>query len=362
MFYGGQGIRASNFAYPPSPLFSADNDSRREFSVEDVGGHIRNSFKESFGSPRMDPPDDEPPSLKKEYMEDFNPSYSQYPDPDTPAVESNLHVQGFFGGEQRLRVNAHGPIITDGFPNQYVSPESLSPSHEQYFQEPLTHDEEQYYQQTPSQRNDEYYDDAGDATPHDGEYYGENMEGPHDQYYEEDEYPNGQYYQEGPSPANGDYYQVEPPTPAAASYYEEESGPNNPRYYEDEPTYYEDAQYYQGNGQLEPEDDDNVEAEGSPFSKATYGASRPATNEDDYNGTDEKKIGLDKEDMDSHSQLDNSADFFGKDGQPERFIDTSSQPYSPHSGGLDSGKSHQSPAMRGAHEILKRNRRRRLEV
>lgn len=326
---------------------------------------MRASLRGSFGSTRMDPPDDEPPSLKKEFMDDLNPSYAEYPDPDTPAMESNAGANAFFTVDQTLRVDAHRHMIgPSGFPNQYVSPESVSPSHEQYFQETPIHDEDQYYQQTQSQGNDEYYE-ADANTPRNGEYYGDDVEGRHDQYVDESGYPvNEQYYAEGPSPVNGDYYAEEPPTPSNGSYYEDEPSANYGRHYDDAPTYYEDAQHVHNNDQLEPQGDEHADAEaaGSPNSKSTQELSRQTSGEDGYNGTDEKKFGLDTEDMDSHSQLDNSTDFLGKDGQTERFIDTSANPWSPQSGGLDSGKNHQSPAMRGAHEILKRNRRRRLEV
>jgi hypothetical protein len=336
----------------------------------DTGSYIRENVRGGFGSPlRMDPPDDEPPSLKIESMDEYNPPEAHYPDPDTPAVDSVADAQGFFNVEQSLGVDTNRHMGgLDLFPHHYVSPESVSPSHEQYFHEPPTHYEEDYYQETPLHDNGEYYK-ADESIPRNDEYDGEDPDSPRDQYHDGGaSSKNRQYFASDPSPVNHEYFEGGRPAHSNGQFYEEGPSPSSSRYYEDAPTHYEDAQSYQENGLLEPDGDEQVEARHFPHVNADYGAPKPASANDEYNGTDEKKFGLEKDDRDSHSHIENSAEFVGQDALPDRYIDTSSNPYSPmgtsvnSGGGLDSTKSHQSSAMRGAHEILKRNRRRRLDV
>ena len=101
----------------------------------DMNGHPRMDFgRESTGSLKLDPPDDEPPSLKKgsmEQIEGAEPPF--YPDPGdvmpSPG-ESALDDQAFFSvAEHPLDTPAsHAP----GGSDQYVSPESASASNQQY--------------------------------------------------------------------------------------------------------------------------------------------------------------------------------------------------------------------------------------
>jgi hypothetical protein len=322
----------------------------------------------------MDPPDDEPPSLQTESMDENNPLESYYPDPNTPAVDSIRDSQGFFGVEQTLGVDIHGQregrAGHELFPHHYVSPESVSPAHGQYFHKSPNQYDQQYYQETPLHSNGEYFGNEDSRHRHVA-YEGEYPEDPDDEYHDEGASPaNRQYYGEEPSPINNRYYEEESSALSGGQYYEE--SPTSSRYNEDAPTLYEDAQAYHDNGLLDQDgdDDSNIEVDARRFAQmnSKYGGSKPAPAIDAYNGTDEKKYGSDKDEMESHSRVEDSAEFIDKTGQQDRFIDTSANPYSPTGtsgntgGGLDSTKSHQSSAMRGAHEILKRNRRRRLDV
>jgi hypothetical protein len=355
------------FRFLISDNHSTDSDAPMKLppsSPAEGGGRIEDSHRGSHGTQRMDPPDDEPPSLKKDLMDELNSSPAHYPDPDTPAVNSNVDTQGLFIVKQTLGVDTHDHMMGQfAFPNQYVSPDSESLMQEQYFQEPPSPIQDQYYQETSLH----YYEADGIARQNDA-YYGEDPEGSHNEYGEQEGSPaNGQYYEEGQSPVHDGYYEGEPPTPFNGPNHQEEPSPNIDLYYADTPTHYEDAHYFHENGELQPVGhDEDVAAFASSYANSPLKTSC----DDEYNGTDEKKFGLDKEDRDAHSHLDNSAAFISVDGQPERFIDTSSNPYSPtgksarsvESGEVDSSKSHQSPAMRGAHEILRKNRRRRLET
>lgn len=353
---------------------SADNESAVKLPVssrEDTGRHVRENPRGGVGSPpRMDPPEDEPPRLRLESMDEHNPPESHFPDPDTPAVESIGDPQGFFGVEQPLGVDTHGHregrAGHDLFPQHYVSPESMSPSHEQYFHEFPTQYDEEYYQETPLHSNGDYLENNDSRHRH-GNYDGEYPEDPDDQYHDEAVSPaNRQYYVEELSPINNEYYEEETPAHSDGQYFEE--SPTNSRYNGDTPTHYEDAQSYHDTGVFEPDGDGDVDDRRFQHINAPFGALKPTSSMDEYNGIEEKKFGLDKDDRDSHSHIDNSVDFHGKDGPPDRYIDTSANPYYPmgtagnSGGGLDSTKSHQSSAMRGAHEILKRNRQRRLDV
>jgi hypothetical protein len=133
-------------------------------------------------------------------------------------------------------------------------------------------------------------------------------------------------------------------------------------YFDGTPRSFELSGHYVDEERLDP--DENEVAGAIPFTYATDNQ-----NDQEYLGLEEKKLGMDKEDVDS--QLENSVDFIKEYGerQGHRFVDTgfvyseshNILPFSPGetstSTGYDS-QSHQSPAMRGAHEILKKRRRR----
>lgn len=146
-------------------------------------------------------------------------------------------------------------------------------------------------------------------------------------------------------------------------------------YFEETPQYHEDGQYFEHSpgaydNHDQYEDDGPVDREEIEFTNTTpYGHDNPTAEEYFGSSAEEKKFGMEKDDVDS--QLENSVEFVKDEGSRlgQRFVETN-LPYKEGPGlttfspgevstntGFDS-QSHQSPAMRGAHEILKKRRRR----
>jgi len=278
----------------------------------DVDGPVITSFTNSSG---MDPPEDEPPSLKKESMAE---NRAGDPEPAQLAEQNASFSHGFFTVQQPLQVATQSHMIgPDGFPDQYVSPESLSQGFQEYFQDDAP-DNEQYFQGMHGSNTPEQYFQEAPGSPD------------NDQYFEnQQQFEDENYFRQGPrSPESGEYFTVGVSTA--------------------------------------PRDPDVSDMPESPFAPSD-------PNDEEFYAPEEKKCGIEKEEVDS--QLDNSADVIKRDGE-KFFIDTAyktrhlyedapgSLPFSPGEASANSGfdsHSHQSPALRGAHEILKRNRRRRLE-
>mmetsp|Transcript_14157 Transcript_14157/g.34082 ORF Transcript_14157/g.34082 Transcript_14157/m.34082 type:complete len:908 (+) Transcript_14157:498-3221(+) len=138
----------------------------------DMNGHPRMDFgRESTGSLKLDPPDDEPPSLKKgsmEQMEGTEPPY--YPDPGDvmPSLgESAFEDQAFFSvAEHPLDTPASQ---APGGSNQYVSPESASASNHQYFdqgEQPASESHPANFQDSRDEIIDNEEDKLNDANDH----------------------------------------------------------------------------------------------------------------------------------------------------------------------------------------------------
>jgi hypothetical protein len=273
-------------------------------------------MKQTFSnsSSRLDPPDDEPPSLKKE-QDEYHLEDPMAKRKTSGQPEQNADAHGLYSVQPNLQVRTHDHFIVpeNGLPDEYVSPESAS-GH-QLFTGTTPASQEPYFQETP-RSPEEYFHDTHEQPEYE-EYFEETPRSP----------PNGEYFHEGTN-------------------YENSEMPTSPY----TPTSQMDREFYD---------------------------------------SDEKKSGIEREDVDS--QLENSADF-GKEMKEEEenvmdpdghaavekhFVDTTyvmpdeygnishPGPFSPGeasaNSGMDSLTSHQSPALRGAHEILKR-RRRRLEM
>jgi hypothetical protein len=266
-----------------------DNTSKegRNSPKADKSGRIRDCV--TTNSSRLDPPDDEPPSLKKDSMEEN----SYHPGIMSPTAESSVDDHAYYIAQQSLQVSTiqEHRVRPSEYPNQYVSPESFS------------------------QRVDEFVDNQ--ATP---------VVPPH-------------------------YFQATSPSHEADNYFD-----GTPRSLEVD-GYCEDE---------EPLAPNEKEFSGTMHS-FTYATDNQYDQE--YFGAEEKKLGMDKEDVDS--QLESSVELINGDGerQGNRFVDTefvytgshNAAPFSPGEISTNTGydsQSHQSPAMRGAHEILKKRRRR----
>jgi hypothetical protein len=233
-------------------------------------------------SSRLDPPDDEPPSLKKGSMEEIYEELQQQPISTPPGASVDEH--GFFSmQQQKLEVSTlQNP---DNYPEQYVSPESYTQHQSDCYvdEEPTPVIPQEYFEDTPRlHEHEEYFDDA-------------------------------------------------PRSPGAAEYYDDD-GPVDPR---------------------------DLGIVGSPYAQSTLV-------DEQYYASEEKKS-VEKEEIDS--QVENSVEFVNKDSEEQsagRFVETSfteyngpagDHPFSPAEASANS-QSHQSPAMRGAHEILKKRRQR----
>jgi hypothetical protein len=233
--------------------------------------------------------------------------------------DQNADAHGLYSVQTNLQVGTYDHFIVpdDGHPDQYVSPESVSQGHH-HFGGITPASQERYFQGTP-RSPEEYFHDT------------------HEQ------------------PEDEERYEETPRLPSNCEYFDEVT-PNPEKY----------------------------DTPGKPASTAPYTSSRQMDRE---HNSDEKKFGVEKVDMDSH--LDNSSDFiremkedaenvmepsgvatrehyFGTSfGMPNKYENPShAGPLSPGEASANSGmdsQSHQSAALRGAHEILKR-RRRRLEM
>lgn len=272
------------------PFIASSDGASKEGSsspIAEASGHLRESFTTS--SSRLDPPEDEPPSLKKDYMEE------NFHDPGimSPSAEASVDEHGFYSVQQSLHVaTIHDHMMRpNDYPDQYVSPESFS------------HHGQEFVEEEPTP-----------VIPH-------------------------------------HYFEETPPSHGANIYFNE-----TPRLHEIDSDY---------------EDEGPLDADVSDYSNAMEHHNFKQDNQpnQDYFGSEEKKFGMEKDDVDS--QLENSVEFVKNDGdiQNQRFINTSlpyngdpsGAPFSPGEASTNTGydsQSHQSPAMRGAHEILKKRRRR----
>jgi hypothetical protein len=312
----------------------------------------------------MDPPDDEPPSLKIESMEE---NHNHVDDAENLALSSpdekpDIDAQGFFNVEPSLDVNARNDITGhEKFPNQYNSPESKSyQNHNTYPEESQLAESNEYLQEEKLVLSNNHYFQEPFGSPKSDE---------HDEHFHE------------PSGASGCQSEVlleEPDEPTQM----EDNFPESTVLHENEDMNQEEiTQHYPEEN--ESSDDSELHDAESPYAPSN------AIAEKEYYVTDEKKIGVEKDEI--SSELNDSDDYIKDEiekspeqpltnGYPCKNIepidtsytrrggyndDSAPSPFSPAgmstSSGMDS-RGHQSPAMRGAHEILKRNRRRRAEV
>lgn len=308
----------------------------------------------------MDPPDDEPPSLKIESMEenhnhiDVENLALSYPD-----EKPNVDFQGFFNVEPSLDVNARNNITGhEKFPNQYNSPESKShQNNDTYPEETQLAESKEHLQEEKLALSNNHYPQ---------ESFGSPESDVHDKHFHE------------PSGVSGCQSEVflDEPTQSEHNFPESHALHENKEMIQEEIT-----QLYPEENELS--DDSELDDVESPYAPSN------TTADIEHYVTDEKEIGVETDEI--NSELNDSDDYIideveksseqpltnsfpGKNIEP---IDTSYSrrggnndssalfPFSPAGMSTNSGKDsrgHQSPAMRGAHEILKRNRRRRAEV
>ena len=336
-----------------------------------------NFMKESnvASASRMDPPDDEPPSLKIESMEENQNLSSNYhadvekrvpSPPDKPDIDD----QGFFTMEPTLDVNTDNQIIgSDDFPNQHVSPVSKSRHSQGHFEgfEPATDDK--CSEESKSPERNQYFQD--DATSPSNQYFQEPFESPENDEHDEQE-------GSGVSVSQSEGLIQKPDEPIQI----EDNFQESHEIDENEEAFKEDTSKPHPENTEFPDDSESYNVE-SP-----HVLSNPIGDEEFYH-SDEKKIGIENDEVDSDL---NDSEEFTKDEiekseepsandqpcnnivepidtsytRPSEYDDNPSpSPFSPAGMSTNSGmdsRGHQSPAMRGAHEILKRNRRRRLQV
>lgn len=336
--------------FPPSSRFSfcsfeddyeVDTPEQAVSPPREASAHMRESFgRDSMESSRLDPPDDEPPSLKKGSVEEAGGTDPHFRSADysisSPAAgEPSIDDQGFFSvAEAPLEVSASQVMMgTESVSNKYVSPESTSASNHHYFHDdrqrmmpshdlesPLNSDHPQYAEDEAMYMNDEVAENGDSAYSQRHEFVDRGL-GPSS--------PQERFEHSAGSPITGG---------SNNKFFDAESSLNG------------------GSNQFSGMVDHRYQTEQPIPTQHTVGHAH-----DPYDGTEEKKYGVEVEEYDS--QLENSSDMVKvghtfQTGPPPQ-IDPNVDLSSPQS---FESLSQQSPAMRGAHEILKRNRRRRLEV
>ena len=311
------------------------------------------SFKE-FGATRIDPPDDEPPSLKIESMEENHSLSSRYHTQgqnhvSSPSSNLDIDDQGFFRVEPALhRVEqdeAHGP---DNFSSHYVSSVSESRHNQDQFEnfEPTRFDEAPENENfTPMSNKDFQIDKISsnkssfesrmvDRFEASGEFGSNGSQGPNRDEYK---FPQDSDNCDEPLVMNGNVKEV----------------PDNMKL----------ASINQNSLEHDPETQ-NV-------SDTSYGPSDPIHDKKFFH-SDKKQIRAEKnEDLAKPDMVATNVQPYNdigpinsssmKQNESNAMPNKLSVAESTTSSATES-RGHQSPAMRGAHEILKRNRRRRVEV
>ena len=314
------------------------------------------SPKDSGGLSRMDPPDDEPPSLKIESMEENYNLSSRNHTPgqshvSSPSSNPDIDDQGFFRMEPAmyndLRDETQGP---DNFSSHYLSPVSGSHKFENF--EPARFDEPAVTEISSPIRNDDFQiDEMSPKKRINVAHQSSGIENSGRLNQDTGEFSEGSGNIDEPPEMNGSVEEVQHDMKRTPL---EQTPPRN-------------------------------DFETQNVSEMSYVPSDPIGDEK-FNYSDEKKIGVENDEVDSdlndsklmikkelatsdklsrndkpfndiepintsyRKQNDNNA-------TPNRFSAANATPSS-----VTESKGHQSPAMRGAHEILKRNRRRRAEV
>jgi hypothetical protein len=304
-------------------------------------GTTRGGNRVDPDAPRLDPPEDEPPSLNKRESLD--------------GVSYDEEGSAFGGQEQDLY---NDPTDPD---DPMASPE------------PIQND--QFFNQQQQQQGGEYYETPDKQNGPGGEYYS-----PDQDYYEtpaQGGQPGQEYYQEGDgayqSPG-GDQY-TEDEQCGMDGQYEAERGSFSPPNDQYSP---EDGHYpHPDDGQYYPEEDGQYD--GHPDGQGhhdTPGGHYPMSPADDVYSTgddhvfeEEKKVGghLDRAAA-RGLQINTGEDDFvpiKRDGytlgQQNGVPPAARSMTSPKSTGDQTSVS-QSSALRGAQELLKRNRQRRMEM
>jgi len=340
---------------------------------EDFSDQVRDTnFIRDPSTPRIDPPDDEPPSLKIELVEENHnhTGTDNYLLSATGEKSPGIDSQGFFTLEPNLDNDASNNIVSHGnFPNQYIASESVSPQYCDYFED----------------------NDVGRTAKVSGDdtHIKESKFSGSIEYFEEENSTLSCNHKE-----NSDQDQCFPEQriismQQSEELIEEEESVEMKEEFDEAPFMHNNKDMTQEQiSQLYPEEKKFL-CESKLNGLDSYCAS---SNEfiENFGDDDEKDTEVEKDEINSRvSEIDNSLTKDEITNFPERLtnrfarkaiepIDTSytqkdtndidnSTPSntSPTGISINSGidsRSHQSPAMRGAHEILKRNRRRRLEV
>jgi len=307
---------------------------------------------------RIDPPDDEPPSLKIESMEEnenLSPHYHTSSKPD-------IDDQGFFRMEPALNL-----VIQDEThrPDQCISPVSESRHYQEQFEgfEPASGDEGPEDSLPASDENSE-----DDLISPSSQRFQEAFQSSEIEDHFQESTKMGANVGEGLIQEEGESLEVD----------------DN----------FEEPRGIDGNIETPQQDKQLISPEINEFSydheppnvESLHVPSYPICDEK-FQFSDEKKMGIEKDEVDS--DLNNSKDDFKEELAKSDNASTNDQPYnsiepidtsytrpkeyedspspypiSPADVSTNSAmesRGHQSPAMRGAHEILKRNRRRRVE-
>mmetsp|Transcript_43831 Transcript_43831/g.49527 ORF Transcript_43831/g.49527 Transcript_43831/m.49527 type:complete len:1006 (+) Transcript_43831:244-3261(+) len=324
---------------------------------------------------RMDPPDDEPPSLKIESMEENHHTDVENFAFLAPDEKPDIDDQGFFTVDQySLDGNRNDTVEHGNFPIQYPSPKSQSRKSHDYSEgtraAPQSIDST-YPEQSQLPESIEHLQEENSPlsnNQHFEEPFGLPENDEHDDHYYEPNEDSKRRREELFEEPN-EFVQIE------------ESLQELPVMHENEVIIQEQVTEIYSEQKEFPDDSGLYDVE-SPY------ASSNSFSNNEYYVADEEKIGAEKDETDSQLndsdddieyEIEKSPDSLTNSYQCKNIepIDTSctkqgeyddhsaSPPFSPAEISSNSGtdsRSHQSPAMRGAHEILKRNRRRRLEV
>jgi hypothetical protein len=309
------------------------------------------------GTPRLDPPEDEPPSLNKRESKDG---------------ESYDEDDGAFGGQEQDPYN--DPTDPD---DPMASPEPVQ--NDQFF------DQQQQHLQHQHQQGDEYYDESPDKqNGPGGEYYS-----PDPEYYRAPVQggpgqPDQEYYQEG----GGDQY-AEEEQYGIDGHYEAQEGsfgsPQNDQYPPEDGQYphqhphpHDDQYYPEEDGQYDGHPDDQNQVH-----YGTPGGHFPMSPGDDVYSPGDDHV-FDDEEKKAGGHVDYAGDYAGEaagglqiNTGEDDFVPIKRDGYtlgqqfggapsprsmiSPRSTGDHSAIS-QSSALRGAQELLKKNRQRRMEM
>mmetsp|Transcript_12152 Transcript_12152/g.28836 ORF Transcript_12152/g.28836 Transcript_12152/m.28836 type:complete len:979 (+) Transcript_12152:393-3329(+) len=316
---------------------------------------------------RIDPPDDEPPSLKIESMEEnHNLNYHNHtPGHSHVSTSSNLDIddQGFFRMEpavyRDVRDTTHGP---ENPSSHYVS----SVSESRHNQDPFKNYEPARFEHPENENsslmiNEDFRTDEMSSNIQGKVAYEQSDTIDH---FQESAMKTSQTLNQNDGEFPEDGVNFHEPPPMNGSSEEVQHNIKGTSLEHDQLGYVHDTQ----NGD-----------------EISYDPSDPICNEN-FNYSDEKKSGVEKDEVDC--DLNNSKFVVKKELAQSDKVSTNEQPYNdidpidtshtnlnesnatPHRfspavatpSSATESKGHQSPAMRGAHEILKRNRRRRAEA